>query len=131
MDTTAKNAIGTGAPLISTGTSAGRVMMAAITAVTMTALAGTFREFTADHSWWPGTARSRLKANSMREALVWQAVVQNNCPAVEMNNTAAAHLEVSAWLKIAATAPPALDTPSASCTANRNASRRIQPPIAE
>ena len=25
-----------------------------------------------------GTARSRLKANSIREALVWQAVVQNS-----------------------------------------------------
>ena len=89
-------------------------MIAAITAVTITALAGTLREFTADHSLCPGTARSRLNANSMREALVWQAVVQNNCPAVEMNSTAAAHLDVSAWLKIAATAPPALDTPSAS-----------------
>ena len=70
METTAKNAIGTGAPLISTGTSAGRVIRAAITAVTITALAGTRREFTVDHSWWPGTARSRLNANSMREALV-------------------------------------------------------------
>ena len=41
MDTTAKNATGTGAPLISTGTRAGSVMSAAITAVTITALAGT------------------------------------------------------------------------------------------
>ena len=131
METTAKKAIGTGAPLMSTSTRAGSVMIAAITAVMMTAFAGTRREFTADHNRCPGTARSRLKANSIREALVWQAVVQNNCPAVEMNSTAAAHLDVSAWLKIDATPPPAADTPSASCTANRKDSRRIQPPIAE
>ncbi len=67
----------------------------------------------------------------MREALVWQAVVQNNWPAVEMNSTIATHLESMAWLKIVATAPPPLVTPSTSCTANRKVSSRIQPPIAE
>lgn len=51
METTAKNAIGTGAPLMSTGTSAGRVINAATTAVTMTALAGTLFLLTADHNW--------------------------------------------------------------------------------
>ena len=50
METTAKKAIGTGAPPISTGTRAGSVMIAAIAAVTITALAGTFRELTTDHS---------------------------------------------------------------------------------
>lgn len=47
-------------------------------AVTMTALAGTLLALIADQSWWPGTARSRLKANSILDALVWQAVVQNS-----------------------------------------------------
>ena len=55
---------------MSTSTSAGSVMIAAIAAVTITALAGTLREFTADHSWCPGTARSRLNAKSIRDALV-------------------------------------------------------------
>src|SRR6266480_2898888 len=85
IDTTAKNAIGTGAPLMSTSTSAGSVMTAARTAVTITPLAGTLFELILAHSWWPGTARSRLNANNMRDALVWHAVVQKNCPAVEMN----------------------------------------------
>ena len=67
----------------------------------------------------------------MRDALVWQAVVQKNCPAVEISSTMATHFEFSAWLKITATAPPPADTPSASWTANRKDSSRIQPPMAE
>src|SRR6201995_6132793 len=107
---------------------AGSVMIAAMTAVTMTALAGTLFLLIADHSWWPGTARSRLNANSMRDALVWQAVVQNSWPAVEISSTRPAHLDVSAWLKIVADAPPAADTASESWTANRNVNSKIQPP---
>ena len=57
--------------------------------------------------------------------------MQNNCPAVEISSTMATHLESIAWAKITATAPPPLVTPSTSCTANRNDSSRIQPPIAE
>ena len=114
MDTTAKNATGTGAPLMSTSTSAGSVMMAASAAVTMTPLAGILFLLTFDHSWWPGTARSRLNANSMREALVWQAVVQKSWPAVEISSTMPTHLESIAWAKITATAPPPADTPSES-----------------
>ena len=67
----------------------------------------------------------------MRDALVWQAVVQKNWPAVEMNRMMATHLELIAWLKIVTTAPPPADTSSESCTANRKVSSRIQPPIAE
>ena len=51
METTAKNATGTGAPLMSTSTSAGRVMIAASTAVIMTPLAGIFFVLSLDHSW--------------------------------------------------------------------------------
>ncbi len=51
METTAKNAIGTGAPLISTSTSAGSVMIAARIAVIMTPLAGIFLELNFDQSW--------------------------------------------------------------------------------
>ena len=74
---------------MSTSTSAGSVMIAASTAVTMTPLAGTLFLLSLDHSWWPGTARSRLNANSIRDALVWQAVVQKNWPAVEISSTMA------------------------------------------
>ena len=116
---------------MSTLTSAGSVMIAASVAVTMTPLAGILFLLTLDHSWWPGTARSRLNAKSIRDALVWQAVVQKNWPAVEISSTTATHLESIAWAKITATAPPPLVTPSTSCTANRNDSSTIQPPIAE
>src|ERR1700722_14725425 len=106
-------------------------MIAAMTAVTMTPLAGTLFALSADHSWWPGTARSRLNAKSMREQLVWQATGQKNCPAVEISSTRATHFELIAWLKITATAPPPFDTASESWTAKRNDSNRIQPPMPE
>src|SRR5246127_4079176 len=97
MDTTAKNATGDGTccPLtvMFTETRAGSVMIAAMSAVTITPLAGTLLALTFDHSLCPGTARSRLNANNIRDALVWQAVVQKNCPAVEMNSTVTTHLE--------------------------------------
>ena len=116
---------------MSTWTSAGRVMRAAIVAVTMTPLAGILFLLTLDHSWCPGTARSRLNANSMRELLVWHAVVQNSWPAVEISSTMPTQLESMAWAKITETAPPPAVTLSESCTANRNVSSRIQPPMAE
>src|SRR6195952_4500829 len=131
MDTTAKNATGTGAPLMSTATSAGSVMRAAMSAVNMTPFAGTRLLVRCDHSFQPGTARSRLKANSIREELVMQATVQKNWPTVEMSSTMATHEELMAWLKMTATPPPPLDTPAGSCTANRKANKRIQPPMAE
>ena len=60
----------------------------------MTPLAGILFLLTFDHSWWPGTARSRLNANSMRDALVWHAVVQKNWPAVEISSTMPTHCGV-------------------------------------
>ena len=84
-----------------------------------------------DHVLDAGTAPSRLKAKSIREQLVMQAMVQNSWPIAEMNRTAPPHLEVSAWEKITATAPPPLLTPSGLCTAKRNESSRIHPPMAE
>ena len=50
-------------------------------------MAGTLRRETFDQSREPGMAPSRLNANVMRDALVMQAVVQKNWPAVEMNST--------------------------------------------
>src|SRR6478735_329872 len=131
MDTTAKNATGTGAPLMSTSTSAGRVITAATTAANSTPLAGTLDAVSLDHNAAPGTAPSRLNANSIREQLVRQATVQKNWPEAEISSTKPAQPDGSAWLKMDATAPPAADTPSESCTANRKDSNRIQPPMAE
>src|SRR5438045_2061235 len=112
-------------------TSAGSVRSTATTADRITPLTGTRLALSLDHRREPGTAPSRLKANSMRVVEVMQAVVQKNWPAVEISRTTPAHLLDSAWLKIVATAPPPLVTPASSCTAKRNVSRRTQPPMAE
>src|ERR1700712_3052499 len=114
MDTTAKKATGVGVstPLIgiSTVTRAGSVMMAATTADRSTPLAGTRFLLSFDHSFQPGTARSRLKANSMREELVMQATAQKNWPAVEISSTMPTQLELMAWVKIEYTPPPLAET---------------------
>ena len=58
-----------------------------MTATNTTALAGTFAAVTFDQILEPGIAPSRLNANVMREALVRQAIVQKNWPAVEIAST--------------------------------------------
>ena len=135
IETTAKKAtgVGTSAPLIGirTVTRAGNVISAAMTADRMTPLAGTLFLLSVDHSFQPGTARSRLNAKSIRDELVIQAMVQKNCPAVEMISTMPTQPELIDWVKIVYTPPPLADTSVGSWTANRNASNRIQPPIAE
>ncbi len=98
----------------------------------MTPLAGILFLLTFDHSWWPGTARSRLNANSIRDALVWQAVVQNSWPAVEISSTMRDPLGVHRLGEDHRDGTAALGhRRRTSCTANRNDSSRIQPPIAE
>ena len=114
-----------------TSTRAGRVISAATTTERSTALAGTLREFSFAQYFEPGTAPSRLNANSIRLVEVMQAVVQKNCPTLAMRSTVPAQPEVRAWLKMTATPPPPAVTASASCTAKRKASRSTQPPIAE
>ncbi len=49
---------------------------------------------------WPGTAPSRENAKVIRDALVTQAMPQNNCPIVEIRMTALAPAEPSAVVKI-------------------------------
>src|SRR6185437_9009676 len=128
---TAKKATGTGAPPMSTFTSAGSVSRIAITADSTTPCTGTRLLLNRDQYRPPGTAPSRLKANSIRVVLVMQATVQKNWPAAEISRTVPAQREDSAWLKMTDTAPPPLVTPAWLCTANRNDSSRIQPPIPE
>src|ERR1700743_513729 len=112
METTAKNATGDGAPPMSTLTSAGSVRISAMSAETITPYTGTRLAFSFDQYCPPGTAPSRLNANSIRVVLVMQATVQKNCPAAEMSRTVPPQFVLNAWLKITATAPPPLVTPS-------------------
>ena len=84
--------------------------------------------FSFDQYWPPGTAPSRLNANSMRVVLVMHATVQKNWPAVEITMIKPPTCGVSDWWKMFCTDPP---TVLGSCTANRNDSSRIQPPMPE
>src|SRR4051794_18728359 len=94
IDVTAKKAIGrmSGASLVPTLTSAraGSVTSAATTATPMTAFAGTRAVVSLAQSWCPGTARSRLNANVIRDAEVRHDVAQKNCAEAEMNSTSVA-----------------------------------------
>ena len=100
-------------------------------AAAITALAGTRLPLSFAKCLAPGMAPSRLKAKNIRLVLVMQATVQKNWPAAEMATTKPAMCGVSACPKIEKTLPPAAVTPSLSCTAKRNDSSRIQPPMPE
>ena len=50
----------------------------------MTAMCGMRLRDTRRQSWWPGTARSRENANSIRDADVTDAVRQKNCATQQM-----------------------------------------------
>src|SRR3954465_524744 len=108
--TTAKNATGTGAPLMSTLTSAGAVRIAATTAASTTLWTGTLFAFSVRQYLCPGTAPSQLNANSIRGVLVMQAAVQKNGPIAGMARTRPCQFLPSAWLKMAPPGPPALVT---------------------
>ncbi len=64
--------------------SAGSATMRHSAAISRVALTGAWFRLTFDHNWWPGTARSRLNANIMRDALVIPEPAQKNCPTVAM-----------------------------------------------
>ena len=115
---------------MSTLTRAGSVRIRATRPRAITPYTGTRLAFSFDQYWPPGTAPSRLNANSMRVVLVMQATVQKNWPTVEMTMIEAAQFGVSAWWKmlLRRRRRPAF---ASSCTANRNDSSRIQPPMPE
>ena len=68
--------------------SAGRVTIAQIAAMPSVAFRGARFGATFDQIWCPGTARSRLNAYIIREALVRPEPPQKNWPMVEMIITA-------------------------------------------
>ena len=59
------------------------------------------------HRLWPGTAPSRENAKVIRDALVTQAMPQNNWPMVEITSTALAAEDVRADSMIDWEVPPA------------------------
>src|SRR5919109_2156547 len=105
---------------------------AAKNATPSTAKRGTRFGATRRQSWWPGTARSREKANIMRDADVTDAVTQKNWATTQMNSRASDQF----WLIDSAqihgtTAPMFSRAPSVSGIANVTATRRMNPKTAE
>src|SRR5262245_28673344 len=111
--------------------SAGSVRTSPATLAATIALTGVPLRSTLDHNRQPGTAPSRLNAYVIRDMLVTQLIPQKNWPIVEMMMTALKKPDDRAVWNIAPEKPPALLMASTSVAANRNASSRIQPPIAE
>src|SRR5262249_6528563 len=97
----------------------------------MMALTGVPLRSTLDHNRQPGTARSRLNAKVIRDMLVTQLIPQKNWPIAESRMTALKKNGLNAVWKMAPEDPPACVIAFTSVAANRNASSRIQPPIAE
>src|SRR5579871_2629672 len=85
IDVTAKNATGT--PELFPNR-AGIVMISAKPATNSTDQVGVRCAFRRRHSWWPGTAPSREKANTIRDEAATQPIPQNSCAIVEMSSTA-------------------------------------------
>src|SRR3954469_25039840 len=93
-----------------------------------TAKAGTRWWFRRVHSCQPGTARSREKANIMREQDVTQAMPQNSWPIVAVTTTTFCQLLGSAVSNTASDEPRPLLIPSTSVAANVMARSTNQPP---
>src|SRR5215210_1652438 len=100
-----------------------------------TAFRGTRFVATLLQSWWQGTARSREKANIIRDAEVTDAVTQKNCATTQMKSSASAQFWLIDSDQIQGTrSPRALTVSSAPCVlgiANVTARRRTQPKITE
>src|SRR3954470_22132904 len=110
---------------------AGMEMIREKTATAITPLNGTLSRFTRRKIAQPGIARSRENAYQVREALVRHAVPQNSWPMVAIRTTSfAAHGSIE-LVKIEPTKPAPSLTAATSLAANRKASRRIHPMIAE
>src|SRR3954451_7273192 len=125
IETTAKNAYG--AP-DSSPSSAGAVITIAATQDAMTANAGTRWWFRRVHSLQPGTARSREKANIIREHEVTHAMPQNSWPIVAVTTTTFCQPCGSAVAKTDSEEPRPLLIPSTSVAAKVIASSTSQPP---
>src|SRR3954451_569666 len=113
--------------------SAGMEMIRANTETAITPLNGTRSRLTRRKIAQPGIARSRENAYQVREALVRHAVPQKSWPMVAIRTTSFAAHESIAVVKIVPTKPfdGADPIASTSLAANRKASRRIQPMMAE
>src|SRR5919106_1069845 len=87
--------------------SVGSISAQARTQMAATAYTGTrSARATLLQSWWPGTARSRENANSMRDADVTDALPQNNWPTQAMNRRPSAQVELIEFSQMYTVAKP-------------------------
>src|SRR5262245_46708627 len=104
----------------------------AITTIAQTAFRGTRFRATLRHSWLPGTAPSREKANIIRDAEVTDAVRQKNCATTQMKSSASDQFSLIDSVQIHGTTTPMFSrAPCVLGIANVTASRRIQPNTTE
>src|ERR1041385_180750 len=83
------------------------------------------------HSWCPGTARSREKANIIRDADVVEAIVQKTCATTAMKISSSAHLLLIESCQMCWTMKvPVSDGPFAGI-ANVTATSRMKPNTTE
>src|SRR5436305_6359233 len=84
------------------------------------------------HTWWPGTARSREKANIIRDADVTEAIVQKHCAIAAMKSRNSAHFfPIELCQMYWTTKRPAPAAPLSLGTANVTATSRMKPKITE
>src|SRR4029077_8102487 len=83
------------------------------------------------HSWWPGTARSREKANIILDAEVVDAIVQKHCATTAMRIRNSAHLvPIESVQMLWTMKAERSDGPFAGIT-NVTATSRMKPKITE
>src|SRR3954451_21680486 len=100
--------------------------------IASTALTGTRLRATLRHAVEPGTARSREKANIIRDADVTDAVPQKNCATTAITSRNSAHLRLIDVSQMYVTMLlPALRAPAVSGIAKVTATRRTNPKITE
>jgi Mrp family chromosome partitioning ATPase len=105
----------------------------ASTQIAITAKIGTLSaRATLLQSWCPGTARSREKANSMRDADVTEALPQKSCPTQAMKRRNSAHVALIEVSQMYGTAKPtASSVPCTSGIANVIATSSMKPKATE
>ena len=107
---------------------AGTIRIPAKNPMPNTEFTGTRRFDTFRQSGWPGTARSREKANIIRDADVTDAVRQKNCATTQTKSRISAQFWLIDSVQIHGTTTPMFSSaPSVLGMANVTASSRIQP----
>src|SRR6266480_6977330 len=83
------------------------------------------------HNWWPGTARSREKANIIRDADVVEAIVQKHCATTAMKIRNSAHLLLIESCQMCCTMKAEVSDGPFAGIANVTATSRMNPKMTD